>query len=253
MRRSGSPLTPYLQHEVDCNRISRYARGRFALSLAGLSLDTRKRGSEMKKKTWSMKKRSALLVALSIGAPAAAYADTSQMQAVYAYLGGLGPDILAVAPQQTLVTLYGTVDIGANYTKDGPYSIERVQSGGALTSKFGIYGQEYLGNQWTALFRLENGFLGNTGAVQDSTSLFNRASYVGLQNPQYGVLTMGRQYTRWAQIRFWLSRTSRYIPICSARRISVSARTAMRSGDCRTRCAIHLRGSGRSDSISAIR
>jgi general bacterial porin, GBP family len=149
----------------------------------------------MKKKTWSMKKRSALLVALSIGAPAAAYADTSQMQAVYAYLGGLGPDILAVAPQQTLVTLYGTVDIGANYTKDGPYSIERVQSGGALTSKFGIYGQEYLGNQWTALFRLENGFLGNTGAVQDSTSLFNRASYVGLQNPQYGVLTMGRQYT----------------------------------------------------------
>jgi predicted porin len=118
------------------------------------------------------------------------------MQSIFRYWGaGLGPQTLGVASQRSFVTLYGTLDMGINYTKAGPYSIERVQSGGALTSKFGFYGQEYLGNQWTVFFRLENGFMGNTGAVQDTTSLFNRASYVGMQNPIYGQLTMGRQYT----------------------------------------------------------
>lgn len=129
-------------------------------------------------------------------AAAAAYATGSQMQSIFRYWGsGLGPQTLGVASQRTFVTLYGTVDMGVNYTKDGPYSITRLQSGGALTSKFGLYGQEYLGDQWTVLFRLENGFMGNTGAVQDKTSFFNRASYIGMQNPMYGQLTLGRQYT----------------------------------------------------------
>lgn len=137
---------------------------------------------------------------VSPGAPpdaaAAAYTTASQMQSTFQYWGsGLGPQTLGVASQRSFVTLYGTLDMGINYTKDGPYSITRVQSGGALTSKFGFYGQEYLGDQWTVFFRLENGFMGNTGAVQDSTSLFNRASYVGMQNPMYGQLTLGRQYT----------------------------------------------------------
>lgn len=137
---------------------------------------------------------------VSPGAPAdsaaSMYATGSQMQALFGYWGaGLGPQTLGVASQRTFVTLYGTVDMGINYTKAGPDSITRVQSGGALTSKFGFYGQEYLGDQWTVFFRLENGFLGNTGAAQDTTSVFNRASYVGVQNPVYGQLTMGRQYT----------------------------------------------------------
>lgn len=137
---------------------------------------------------------------VSPGAPADSaavlYATGSQMQSIFRYWGaGLGPQTLGVASQRTFVTLYGTLDMGINYTKAGPYSITRVQSGGALTSKFGFYGQEYLGNQWTVFFRLENGFLGNTGAVQDTTSFFNRASYIGMQNPIYGQLTLGRQYT----------------------------------------------------------
>lgn len=137
---------------------------------------------------------------VSTDAPSAAsagiYATGTQMQSLFGYWGaGLGPRVMGVAPASSFVTLYGTLDMGLNYTKNGPDSTVRMQSGGALTSKFGIYGQEYLGNQWTAFFRLENGFMGNTGAVQDSTSLFNRASYVGLQNPLYGQLTLGRQYT----------------------------------------------------------
>ncbi|MDE1184817.1 porin [Paraburkholderia sp.] len=144
-------------------------------------------------KTW---KWHALFVALCVGAPGGAYADITQMQSMYGYWGGgLGPQTLGVAPQRSFVTLYGTIDTGLNYTKAGPDTIERVQSGGALTSKFGFYGQEYIGDQWTVLFRLENGFLSNRGAAQDSTSLFNRASYVGMQNPHYGELLAGRQYT----------------------------------------------------------
>jgi GBP family porin len=158
------------------------------------------------------KTRRALFAALVSGACTSALAEVSpgaptdasdfalatgtQMQSIFQYWGtGLGPQTLGVAPQSSFVSLYGTVDEGLNYTKDGSDTIERIQSGGALTSKFGFYGQDYLGDQWTALFRLEDGFLANKGAVQDSTSLFNRASYVGIQHPLYGQLTMGRQYT----------------------------------------------------------
>lgn len=147
-----------------------------------------------------MKKWDALLLAACCGVTPGAYADDvqtpTQMQSIFRYWGaGLGPQTLGIAPQQSFVTLYGTLDVGMNYTKAGPDRIVRIQSGGALTSKFGFYGQEYLGNHWTALFRLENGYLANSGAVQDTTSFFNRAAYVGIQNPLYGEFVMGRQYT----------------------------------------------------------
>ncbi|MFM0036908.1 hypothetical protein [Paraburkholderia strydomiana] len=75
---------------------------------------------------------------VSPGAPADSaavlYATGSQMQSIFRYWGaGLGPQTLGVASQRTFVTLYGTLDMGINYTKAGPYSITRVQSGGALT------------------------------------------------------------------------------------------------------------------------
>lgn len=138
---------------------------------------------------------------VSPGAPSdaastTAFASASQLQSTFAFWGtGLGPQTLGVAPQRTFVTLYGTVDEGINYTRGGSQGVTRLQSGGALTSKFGLYGQEYLGDNWSALFRLESGFMGNTGSMQDSTSMFNRASYVGVQNPFYGQMTFGRQYT----------------------------------------------------------
>jgi predicted porin len=124
------------------------------------------------------------------------FTQGTQFQSLYSYWGdAFGSSAMGVVPQRTFTSLYGTVDLGANYTKSGSKSEYRMVSGNALTSKFGIYGQEDLGGRWTALFRLETGFAADTGAQQDSTSLFNRASYVGMQNPDYGLLTIGRQYT----------------------------------------------------------
>jgi hypothetical protein len=163
------------------------------------------------------------LAEVSPGSPSDAATATatggSQMQSTFAFWGaGLGPQTLGVAPQRSFVTLYGTVDEGLNYTRGGSQGVTRLQSGGALTSKFGIYGQEYLGNNWSALFRLENGFMGNTGATQDSTSMFNRASYVGMQNPFYGQMTFGRQYTSGGAAALgadpFLGPANRPIPIC---------------------------------------
>lgn len=126
----------------------------------------------------------------------AANAQVNQSDAVLGLAAtGFGPQVFGVAAQRSMVQVYGTLDLGINYTNAGGRSITRVQSGNSWTSKFGIYGQEYLGDDWTAFFRLESGFTANNGSLQDSTTLFNRASFVGVDNPFYGKLIFGRTYS----------------------------------------------------------
>lgn len=91
------------------------------------------------------------------------------------------------------VALYGSVDMGINYQTVGGKSLVQTQSGGEWTSKFGIFGREDLGGGLRAEFNLENGFLANNGAMQDSTSFFNREAWVGLSSSTYGRLRFGRQ------------------------------------------------------------
>ncbi|MFM0394930.1 porin [Paraburkholderia phytofirmans] len=123
-------------------------------------------------------------------------ATRSQYLAVFEPIAiGGGPASTGIQPGNNFVSLYGSVDMAVNYTNAGGKSVVRLQSGNVWTSKFGIYGQEDLGAQWTAFFRLESGFYANNGAVQDTSSLFNRGSFVGVTNPVYGQLSMGRQYT----------------------------------------------------------
>ncbi len=120
----------------------------------------------------------------------------SQYQAVLAPIAiGVGPAAFGVALGQSFVTLYGSADLAVNYVNAGGKSIVREQSGNVWTSKIGFYGQEDLGGRWTAFFRLESGFSANNGAEQDTSSFFNRGSFVGLSNPDYGQLSLGRQYT----------------------------------------------------------
>lgn len=91
------------------------------------------------------------------------------------------------------VALYGSVDMGINYQSVGGKSLVQAQSGGEWTSKFGIFGREDLGGGLRAEFNLENGFLANNGAMQDSTSFFNREAWVGLNSSTYGRLRFGKQ------------------------------------------------------------
>lgn len=140
-----------------------------------------------------------LLIAAAAAAatllPGIGYAQASQMREIFSVMGtGLGPQVFGVAPGASFTKLYGTLDLGLNYTNAAGTSTVREQSGNAWTSKFGIYGQEYLGGDTTAFFRLESGITADNGATQDSRSLFNRASYIGLSNRHYGKVTVGRHY-----------------------------------------------------------
>jgi predicted porin len=98
------------------------------------------------------------------------------------------------AARATGLAFYGTVDEGINYIKAGSASAKtQVQSGGEYTSKFGIFGQEDLGGGIKLEFNLEAGFQADTGALQDTSSLYNRASWVGLSSRELGTLRMGNQ------------------------------------------------------------
>jgi predicted porin len=91
------------------------------------------------------------------------------------------------------VALYGSVDMGINYQTVGGKSLVQTQSGGEWTSKFGFFGREDLGGGLRAEFNLENGFLANSGAMQDNTSFFNRQAWVGLNSSAYGRVRFGKQ------------------------------------------------------------
>ncbi len=127
---------------------------------------------------------------------ATAAAQQSQLSQMYSAFGsGLGPQAFGVAPGREMLVFYGSLDMAINAIHVGDQSAQRMQSGNVWTSKIGLYGQENLGDGWTSFFRLESGLYADTGAQQDSSSLFNRASYVGLQNPDFGTLSLGRQYS----------------------------------------------------------
>lgn len=136
------------------------------------------------------------IVGIAVSASASVLAQESQLMRIYNSNGtGFGAQSLGVAPGRSMVSLYGTVDMAINHIRSGSESQTRVQSGNAWTSKFGIYGQEDLGQGWTTFFRLEAGLLADTGAQQMAGTLFNRNSVIGLHSQRYGQMTLGRQYS----------------------------------------------------------
>ncbi|TKC92639.1 porin [Trinickia terrae] len=105
---------------------------------------------------------------------------------------------LATVPAwaQSSVTLYGVVDDAITYVNNQKGSSNvYLRQGNLYASKFGFRGSEDLGGGTKAIFDLQAGFDLNTGAASTSGLIFNRQSYVGLQNTRYGTVTAGRQYT----------------------------------------------------------
>lgn len=105
------------------------------------------------------------------------------------------------AQAQSSVTLYGIADANLQFANNGSQSITKVQSGGVLTSRFGLKGSEDLGGNLKALFTLESGFniddgtsrgTGPTTAKPNNGGLFDRAAWVGL-NGGFGTVSVGRQ------------------------------------------------------------
>ncbi len=114
-----------------------------------------------------------------------------------AYWGAWIPALLicGVAHAQSSVTLYGLIDDGIDFTNNARgHSAYQMVSGDVVGSRWGVKGNEDLGGGYSAVFRLENGFNTNTGALGQGGLEFGRQAYVGLSSKDYGTVTFGRQY-----------------------------------------------------------
>ena len=114
------------------------------------------------------------------------------------------------AHAQSSITLYGIVDASLQYVNNiavaqGIGSVGKpisyvnesrtgFYSGGMWPSRWGIKGNEDLGDGLSAVFQLENGFSVATGAYSSAGVEFNRQAFVGISSNRYGAFTMGRQY-----------------------------------------------------------
>ena len=101
-----------------------------------------------------------------------------------------------VASAATSVTLYGTVDGGYegwSYGKDlSDLDNTFVQGGDSESnSRFGIKGQEDLGNGLAAIFTLEGRFGADDGDIAATDRFFDRESTVGLKG-SFGEVKIGR-------------------------------------------------------------
>ncbi len=97
---------------------------------------------------------------------------------------------------QSSVTMSGIVDMGVVRESGGAAgSVTKLTSGIANGSRLIFRGSEELGGGSSAIFWLESGFQGDTGTLGQGGLLFGRQAYVGLSNPAWGTLTLGRQYT----------------------------------------------------------
>lgn len=102
----------------------------------------------------------------------------------------------ATAFAQSSITLYGVADTSLRYV-DAATTHGAAQwslTNGAITqSRWGLQGRGDLGNELATIFRLESGFNVPNGAGSSTGTLFNRFAYVGLDDKDWGSLTVGQQ------------------------------------------------------------
>ena len=105
------------------------------------------------------------------------------------------------SPAQTKLEIYGRIDVNVETVTNAPdgaggsHSVTGMQSGGTGGSRWGLRGTEDLGNGWSALFDLENGFNIANGRNTATNLMFNRNAYLALRHRDYGTLGFGRQYS----------------------------------------------------------
>ena len=103
------------------------------------------------------------------------------------------------AHAQSSVTLYGLIDNGVSYVSNqrtasgAGHSNVFASSGNIVGNRWGVTGSEDLGGGLQAIFKLENGFTGTNGGLQQGGRLFGRQAWVGMSST-YGAVTLGRQY-----------------------------------------------------------
>ncbi|MFM0501749.1 porin [Paraburkholderia caffeinilytica] len=107
---------------------------------------------------------------------------------------GIASCVSGLAAAQSSVTLYGSMDAGVQYVSNRAGQHEwGAEQAYTQTDRWGLYGVEDLGGGNRAIFRLEDGFSTITGALVNSSAVFNRQAYVGLSSNSLGTLTLGHQ------------------------------------------------------------
>jgi len=104
-----------------------------------------------------------------------------------AMLLGLG----GLAQAQSSVTVFGILDLGVQYLKNGDKSLTKQSIDGLQTSRIGFRGVEDLGQGLKASFHLEGAIGPDTGAGGD----WRRRATVSLDSDALGELRLGRDYT----------------------------------------------------------
>ena len=109
---------------------------------------------------------------------------------------------VGAASAQSSVTLYGVIDTNYGWSRTkqtvGPFKFEKEYvglnpAGGNLSgSRWGLKGQEDLGNGLAAVFNVEAGFSSNSGEF--NAGGFNRRAVVGLKGG-FGQVLLGNDYT----------------------------------------------------------
>jgi predicted porin len=99
-----------------------------------------------------------------------------------------------VGHAQSIVSLYGVIDVGFVYNNNAHGAKQYSMVAGSLKgNRWGLLGKEDLGGGYKAVFLLENGFSAANGALAQGGAEFGRQAYAGLSGPA-GTITLGRQY-----------------------------------------------------------
>jgi len=124
-----------------------------------------------------------------------------------AALGSVG--VTAAFAQTSNVTLYGSLDQYLNHMRSSSgLHGTHLEDGSTMRSRFGLRGQEDLGNGLSVKFQLEGGLNIDRGVGADTNRLFDRQAWVGLAN-DLGELRFGRQNGSIFYIGNYIDYTSR--------------------------------------------
>jgi outer membrane protein OmpU len=105
---------------------------------------------------------------------------------------------------QSSVTIYGSVDNGITYVNNvGGKSVVKMQDGINKSNALGFTGTEDLGGGLHSIFKLENGFSLNSGALGQGL-MFGKQAYVGLGKSGVGDVYLGRQYDYTLQLERYM-------------------------------------------------
>ncbi len=91
------------------------------------------------------------------------------------------------------LTLYGDVDLYANYMKSSSGATNfSIQDGAYLRTRLGLRGEKVVADGYVMKFTLEQGLNDTSGAQADTTRLFDRQAWAGVATP-IGEFRVGRQ------------------------------------------------------------